>query len=102
MATPQAYGIFGDHDAQPDAILDGGVRIYKAEKGLVIITGCGHRGIANRVRHCQNITGINQIYALVGRFHLHCAFNTARRAMFPRMKRRTDGLESIQRPAHVA
>lgn len=48
---------------QPDYISDEGVLIYKSERGLVIITGCGHRGIENIVRHCQDITGVNQIYA---------------------------------------
>lgn len=73
MVAPEAYGIFGGHDAEPDSILDEGVLIYQSTKGLVIITGCGHRGIANIVRHCQNITGIKRIYALVGGFHLRCA-----------------------------
>ncbi|SUH78057.1 beta-lactamase [Salmonella enterica subsp. enterica serovar Paratyphi A] len=73
VVAPEAYGIFGGHDAEPDSILDEGVLIYQSAKGLVIITGCGHRGIANIVRHCQNITGIKRIYALVGGFHLRCA-----------------------------
>lgn len=73
VAMPEAYGVFGGRDAEPDYISDEGVLIYKSEKGLVIITGCGHRGIANIVRHCQNITGINRLYALVGGFHLRCA-----------------------------
>lgn len=54
VVAPEAYGIFGGHDAEPDSILDEGVLIYQSTKGLVIITGCGHRGIANIVRHCQN------------------------------------------------
>ncbi|ECF5918047.1 MBL fold metallo-hydrolase [Salmonella enterica subsp. salamae] len=73
VVVPETYGIVGGHDAEPDSILDEGVLIYQSAKGLVIITGCGHRGIANIVRHCQNITGIKRIYALVGGFHLRCA-----------------------------
>lgn len=44
VVAPEAYGIFGGHDAEPDSILDEGVLIYQSTKGLVIITGCGHRG----------------------------------------------------------
>jgi 7,8-dihydropterin-6-yl-methyl-4-(beta-D-ribofuranosyl)aminobenzene 5'-phosphate synthase len=39
-------------------------------KGLVIVTGCGHAGIINIIRNAQAITGINQIYAVIGGFHL--------------------------------
>ncbi len=44
VVAPEAYGIFGGHDAEPDSILDEGVLIYQSTKGLVIIMGCGHRG----------------------------------------------------------
>jgi 7,8-dihydropterin-6-yl-methyl-4-(beta-D-ribofuranosyl)aminobenzene 5'-phosphate synthase len=40
------------------------------EKGLVIITGCGHAGIINTIRYAQNLIGISDIYAVVGGFHL--------------------------------
>lgn len=39
-------------------------------KGLVIVTGCGHSGVINTIRNAQRITGIEEIYALVGGFHL--------------------------------
>jgi len=39
-------------------------------KGLVVITGCGHSGIINTVRHAQKITGIEEIYCVMGGFHL--------------------------------
>lgn len=41
MVAPEAYGIFGGHDAEPDSILDEGVLIYQSTKGLVIITDAG-------------------------------------------------------------
>jgi 7,8-dihydropterin-6-yl-methyl-4-(beta-D-ribofuranosyl)aminobenzene 5'-phosphate synthase len=40
------------------------------DKGLVVITGCAHSGIVNTVKHAQKITGINNVYAIVGGFHL--------------------------------
>jgi 7,8-dihydropterin-6-yl-methyl-4-(beta-D-ribofuranosyl)aminobenzene 5'-phosphate synthase len=39
-------------------------------KGLVILTGCGHAGVINTVRHAQELTGIQKVYALIGGFHL--------------------------------
>lgn len=39
-------------------------------KGLIIITGCGHSGIINIIRHAQHLTGIQTIYAVIGGFHL--------------------------------
>jgi 7,8-dihydropterin-6-yl-methyl-4-(beta-D-ribofuranosyl)aminobenzene 5'-phosphate synthase len=39
-------------------------------KGLVVVTGCGHAGIINIIRNAQAITGISQIYAVIGGFHL--------------------------------
>jgi len=40
------------------------------DKGLVVITGCAHSGIVNTVKHAQKITGTNNVYAIVGGFHL--------------------------------
>jgi 7,8-dihydropterin-6-yl-methyl-4-(beta-D-ribofuranosyl)aminobenzene 5'-phosphate synthase len=39
-------------------------------KGLVVITGCGHVGIVNTVKHAQKITGIKKVHAVMGGFHL--------------------------------
>jgi 7,8-dihydropterin-6-yl-methyl-4-(beta-D-ribofuranosyl)aminobenzene 5'-phosphate synthase len=39
------------------------------DKGLVVITGCGHAGIVNTIKHAQKLTGISKIYAVIGGFH---------------------------------
>jgi 7,8-dihydropterin-6-yl-methyl-4-(beta-D-ribofuranosyl)aminobenzene 5'-phosphate synthase len=39
------------------------------DHGLIVITGCGHSGIINTIKHGQKITGINKIYAVIGGFH---------------------------------
>ena len=36
----------------------------------MILTGCGHAGAINTVRHAQELTGIQNVYALIGGFHL--------------------------------
>jgi 7,8-dihydropterin-6-yl-methyl-4-(beta-D-ribofuranosyl)aminobenzene 5'-phosphate synthase len=40
------------------------------DRGLVVITSCGHGGIVNTLRRAQEVSGVEKIYALVGGFHL--------------------------------
>ncbi len=40
------------------------------DRGLVVITSCGHCGIINTLRRAQEVSGVEKIYALVGGFHL--------------------------------
>lgn len=56
----------GGDDFMPD---DTGVAI-KTESGLVVISGCAHSGIVNLVNHAIKITGIENIEAVMGGFHL--------------------------------
>jgi 7,8-dihydropterin-6-yl-methyl-4-(beta-D-ribofuranosyl)aminobenzene 5'-phosphate synthase len=42
-------------------------------KGLVVITGCAHSGIINTILQAQKLSGVQDIYAIVGGFHLHGA-----------------------------
>ncbi len=39
-------------------------------KGLIILSGCGHRGIINTVDYAKRVTGIDEIYGVIGGFHL--------------------------------
>lgn len=39
-------------------------------KGLVIITGCCHAGLINTINYAQTLTNCQQIYAVLGGFHL--------------------------------
>lgn len=38
--------------------------------GLVVISGCAHNGIINTVKRCQEVTGIQEVYAVIGGYHL--------------------------------
>jgi 7,8-dihydropterin-6-yl-methyl-4-(beta-D-ribofuranosyl)aminobenzene 5'-phosphate synthase len=40
------------------------------DRGLVVITSCGHAGVINSVRQAQKTTGIEKVHAIVGGFHL--------------------------------
>lgn len=48
---------------------DSGVAI-KTENGLVVMTGCGHRGVCNTIERAKEITGEKRVYAAFGGFHL--------------------------------
>jgi 7,8-dihydropterin-6-yl-methyl-4-(beta-D-ribofuranosyl)aminobenzene 5'-phosphate synthase len=39
-------------------------------KVLVVISGCAHAGIVNTVEHAREITGIEEVHAVLGGFHL--------------------------------
>jgi len=41
-----------------------------ADRGLVVISSCGHAGIINSVRQLQQVTGIEKVHAVVGGWHL--------------------------------
>jgi len=39
-------------------------------KGLVILSGCAHAGIVNTVEYAKEQTGVDQLFAVMGGFHL--------------------------------
>ena len=39
-------------------------------KGLVVLSGCAHRGIVNTVKQAQRITGTEKVHLVIGGFHL--------------------------------
>ncbi len=40
------------------------------DKGLVVISSCGHVGIINSILQAQEISGVKKVHALMGGFHL--------------------------------
>jgi 7,8-dihydropterin-6-yl-methyl-4-(beta-D-ribofuranosyl)aminobenzene 5'-phosphate synthase len=58
---------------QPDPwIYDDQALVFHVRgKGLAILTGCGHAGVVNIIRHARNVTGVENVYALIGGFHLN-------------------------------
>ena len=57
---------------QPDPLIhdDQALVVHVRDKGLVVLTGCGHAGAINTLRYAQALTGIEPIYALLGGLHL--------------------------------
>jgi 7,8-dihydropterin-6-yl-methyl-4-(beta-D-ribofuranosyl)aminobenzene 5'-phosphate synthase len=56
------------HD--PAVIDDQALVINVRGRGLVIITGCGHAGVVNIIRHAMRLTGVSRLLAVIGGFHL--------------------------------
>jgi 7,8-dihydropterin-6-yl-methyl-4-(beta-D-ribofuranosyl)aminobenzene 5'-phosphate synthase len=76
--TPFETGMPAEHEAwrddrwehDPTVHDDQAVVLHVRDKGLVVLTGCGHAGIVNIVRHAQRLTGVSHLYAVLGGFHL--------------------------------
>jgi 7,8-dihydropterin-6-yl-methyl-4-(beta-D-ribofuranosyl)aminobenzene 5'-phosphate synthase len=60
----------GDQFGQEDFIGEQAIVLNAKGKGLVVLSGCAHRGIVNTVKQAQRMTGIEKVHAIVGGFHL--------------------------------
>ncbi|WP_205006494.1 MBL fold metallo-hydrolase, partial [Escherichia coli] len=49
---------------------DRAIAVHVRKKGLIILSGCAHAGIVNTVLYIQQITGVEDVYAIIGGFHL--------------------------------
>ena len=44
--------------------------VINTEKGLVVISGCGHAGLINTLEFATELTGTENVHAAIGGFHL--------------------------------
>lgn len=49
---------------------DQAVVVHVRDRGLLVLTGCGHAGVINTLRHAQRVTGVERVFGVVGGFHL--------------------------------
>jgi 7,8-dihydropterin-6-yl-methyl-4-(beta-D-ribofuranosyl)aminobenzene 5'-phosphate synthase len=61
----------GDEFVQETFLGEQAVVLNAKGKGLVVLSGCAHRGIVNTVKHAQKMTGIEKVHAVIGGFHLN-------------------------------
>jgi 7,8-dihydropterin-6-yl-methyl-4-(beta-D-ribofuranosyl)aminobenzene 5'-phosphate synthase len=68
----QGHDALRDGDWQPDPLIldDQALVVALRDRGLVVLSGCGHAGIVNTVRYAQRLTGEQDVAAIVGGFHL--------------------------------
>jgi 7,8-dihydropterin-6-yl-methyl-4-(beta-D-ribofuranosyl)aminobenzene 5'-phosphate synthase len=57
----------------PDTLPEDMSLVIRTEKGLVVVSGCGHAGTVNTVEYAQRIAGRHPAYAVVGGLHLFAA-----------------------------
>ncbi len=60
----------GEWQKDPYIHDDQAVVVNVKNKGLVVLTGCGHAGAINTIRQAQELTGVQKIHAVIGGFHL--------------------------------
>jgi 7,8-dihydropterin-6-yl-methyl-4-(beta-D-ribofuranosyl)aminobenzene 5'-phosphate synthase len=64
--------VWRDGGWQPDPLVldDQALVLDVRDKGLVVLTGCGHAGIINITRYAKRLTGADKVHAVIGGFHL--------------------------------
>lgn len=60
----------GQWENDPAVQDDQCVIVNVRRKGLVVITGCCHSGLINTISYAQTLTNCQQVYAVLGGFHL--------------------------------
>ena len=60
----------GNEYIQDFFIGEQGVVLNVKGKGIVVASGCAHRGIVNCVKQAQKMTGVEKVHAVLGGFHL--------------------------------
>lgn len=55
---------------EPDRLADDQALFVETRHGLVVITGCAHAGLANTLDYITAMTGYDEVFAVVGGFHL--------------------------------
>lgn len=57
---------FVDANKQTDRFPDEIAMYIVQPKGLVVLTGCSHRGLVNTIKYGQKVTGIEKLHAVIG------------------------------------
>jgi YbgC/YbaW family acyl-CoA thioester hydrolase len=61
---------FIDENGKPDFFPDDSALAVINNNKLVIVSGCAHAGICNTIEYAKKVTGINNVQAVIGGFHL--------------------------------
>jgi 7,8-dihydropterin-6-yl-methyl-4-(beta-D-ribofuranosyl)aminobenzene 5'-phosphate synthase len=69
---PPSHQAWTGSQWRPDPLIldDQALVVNLRGRGLVILTGCGHAGAINIVRHAQRLTSVPALHALLGGLHL--------------------------------
>jgi 7,8-dihydropterin-6-yl-methyl-4-(beta-D-ribofuranosyl)aminobenzene 5'-phosphate synthase len=69
---PPSHQAWDGEDWRHDPLVvdDQALLVHVRGCGLVVLTGCGHAGAVNTVRHALRLTGVDRLHALLGGLHL--------------------------------
>jgi 7,8-dihydropterin-6-yl-methyl-4-(beta-D-ribofuranosyl)aminobenzene 5'-phosphate synthase len=68
---PQQAWLGGRWEPDPLVLDEQALIVDIKDKGLLVITGCGHAGVVNICRYARRLTGERPVYAVLGGFHLN-------------------------------
>ncbi len=67
---PDRFFVKEDSRWHPDELKDDMALIINTKPGLIVVLGCGHRGVINTLYHAQKLTGRQEIRLVIGGCHL--------------------------------
>ena len=72
----------------PDPLVrdDQAIVVNVKDKGLVILTACGHSGIVNTISYAKKVTKTDKVHAVLGGFHLPADGGIFEEAIEPTLK----------------
>jgi 7,8-dihydropterin-6-yl-methyl-4-(beta-D-ribofuranosyl)aminobenzene 5'-phosphate synthase len=95
---PQQAWLGGRWSPDPLVLDDQALIVDIKDKGLLVITGCGHAGVINICRYARRLTKERPLYAVMGGFHLN---GPTFEALIPRVLDDMSALSpSVVVPAH--
>jgi 7,8-dihydropterin-6-yl-methyl-4-(beta-D-ribofuranosyl)aminobenzene 5'-phosphate synthase len=70
MPPPHQALVDGTWVHDPLVVDDQALVVHVRDRGLVVLTGCGHAGAVNIARHALRLTGVDRLHGLLGGLHL--------------------------------
>ena len=67
---PAANAKAGGKPRADEHIHEHGTCFNVKDRGLVVISSCGHAGIVNTTRQAMEVSGVKKVHAALGGFHL--------------------------------
>lgn len=69
-SMPNAFYQENGEEKWDDLSDDSALVAHVKGKGLVVLSGCAHSGIINTVKYARAVTGVNDVFVVMGGFHL--------------------------------
>lgn len=55
---------------EPDPLVDDQALFFQSSRGVIVLCGCAHAGVVNTLDHVASLAGTDEIFAVIGGFHL--------------------------------